>query len=220
MHENGRFVMVGNECRAPRDSVRSRFTFAHELGHYFLEDHRAALISGMWATRSLHRGSRGSLFEHEADIFAANLLMPEERFREVEAALSGTAFDHIVGLAEVFGTSLTSTAYRALELDLFPAPAAVFLWNWLGEPAGRRVSPETLWLGQDYCELTGMPPDGTLTARAIQDLKFGEQQGISQLISWFTGLHCYDGRYNACLIEEVKSLGTHGWMTLVYGQQE
>src|SRR5258708_7613906 len=46
VHEDGRFFIICNARRAKRGSPRSRFTFAHELGHYFLAGHREALVSG------------------------------------------------------------------------------------------------------------------------------------------------------------------------------
>ena len=60
------------------DCPRARFTIAHELGHYFIPEHRLQLIQG----KEPH-GSQCGMFdgadcieEAETDHFAANLLMP------------------------------------------------------------------------------------------------------------------------------------------------
>ena len=46
-HLNGRFHVYANLNRLrTRDSGRARFTLAHELGHYYIDDHRRALQSG------------------------------------------------------------------------------------------------------------------------------------------------------------------------------
>ena len=46
-HRNGRFHIFCNTDRVgPDDSPRARFTLAHELGHYYIDDHRRALASG------------------------------------------------------------------------------------------------------------------------------------------------------------------------------
>lgn len=61
---------------------RVRFSFAHELGHYFLDEHRMALMSpGMTPHGSEGIFSSDILTEREADYFAACLLIPEKRLR-------------------------------------------------------------------------------------------------------------------------------------------
>lgn len=62
---------------------RVRFSFAHELGHYFIDEHRMALMK----TGIPPHGSKGIFSsdiktEREADFFAACLLMPEKRLRK------------------------------------------------------------------------------------------------------------------------------------------
>src|SRR5438067_1156661 len=46
-HRAGRFHIYCNLDRLDNsDSPRARFTLCHELGHYFIDDHRNALASG------------------------------------------------------------------------------------------------------------------------------------------------------------------------------
>ncbi|MBK8857934.1 MAG: ImmA/IrrE family metallo-endopeptidase [Opitutaceae bacterium] len=219
VHENGRYTIVGNERRAPRGSPRSRFTLAHELAHYFLADHHPALATGTLAARTPHPGHPGRRFEHEADIFAASLLMPAEPFRELAISTGEGGLDLVVELADLFGTSLTATAYRALELDFFHVPSAVFLWDHAGAPAGRRISPATLGLGPEYCGLADLLPTESITAGAIRNRRWGQHRGRSHLMNWFTALDGYDPRHQVLVSEEVKSLGAHGWMTLVHAAE-
>ena len=61
---------------------RSRFTVAHEFGHYFIDEHRLGLLSGAIEPH----GSRQNIksqepIEIEANYFASCLLMPKARFR-------------------------------------------------------------------------------------------------------------------------------------------
>jgi len=61
---------------------RVRFSFAHELGHYFLDEHRIALMEpGMppHGSKGIFSSDIGT--EREADYFAACLLLPEKRLR-------------------------------------------------------------------------------------------------------------------------------------------
>lgn len=102
---------------------RTRFSVAHELGHYFLDRHHDYLVRG----GSTH-GSRSEFFSHarierEADAFAAALLMPAKLMRPLvnQGELS---LGRIGQLAEHFGASWVSTAIRAIQLSHFPCALA------------------------------------------------------------------------------------------------
>lgn len=58
------------------DERRRRFTIAHEIGHYVLHPGRPRMERGGHVTEA------GRLEEREADVFAAELLMPEALVRE------------------------------------------------------------------------------------------------------------------------------------------
>jgi hypothetical protein len=82
VHAGGKFIIFANERRARRGSPRNRFTFAHELGHYFHNDHRRAVIAGKFGARFPRpEFAWDPTFEKEADVFAANLLMPASSFK-------------------------------------------------------------------------------------------------------------------------------------------
>lgn len=214
LHEDGRFFIVCNESRAERGSPRSRFTLAHELGHYFLAEHREALASGRMPPHfSLAEHASNQPVEKEADLFAANLLMPSTPFW-IAAGAHPDGVDQIAALAAAFGTSLTATAFRALELEIFPAPAAVFRWDALGRRTVQRMSWATFVAGGDLQMLADEPPEDSLTARAIRDASSGQQSGSIDGAAWFPGLG--SSPKPALLREEVISLGQYGWLTLVW----
>lgn len=102
---------------------RTRFSIAHELGHYFLEKHRAYLMGGGDPHRSRGEFETDKAVEREADAFAAGLLMPAALFRPVvnKSVLTGA---RIEDLADRFQTSLVSTAIRAVQLSDFPCCVA------------------------------------------------------------------------------------------------
>ena len=89
-----------------------RFSIAHELGHFYLDDHPYISIN------ELHKSDAGLLskdrFEQEADIFASGLLMPEGLFKD-KMSNYPLGLDGIVGMAELCQTSLTATAIRYVE---------------------------------------------------------------------------------------------------------
>ena len=114
---------------------RTRFSIAHELGHYFLEKHHRYLVQG----GSTH-GSKSEFFSHvqierEADAFAASLLMPRRLMRPLVNA-GGLTLGRIDELADHFKTSRVSTAIRAVQLSDFPCALAgirggVVAWTFL-----------------------------------------------------------------------------------------
>jgi hypothetical protein len=216
LHEEGRYYIVCNERRARRGTPRSRFTFAHELGHYFLGDHREALASGkMPAHFSLADFVSQKPVEREADLFAANLLMPFARFCDLaESKPRGLAA--VAELAEHFGTSITATAFRALDADLFPEPAAVLRFDLAGELLGRRMSWATFTRGSRDRQLTATLPAGTVSAQAVTEGCVGIRRGPTDCLTWFDDLLYADDPANLPLQEEVMSLGQYGYLTLVY----
>lgn len=61
---------------------RSRFTLAHELGHYFIDEHRLGLLSGELQPHPSRQDPRTTdPIEVEANYFASCLLMPETKFK-------------------------------------------------------------------------------------------------------------------------------------------
>lgn len=98
---------------------RTRFSVAHELGHYFIEAHRTFLRRTGKSHPSRGEFLSDRTIETEADAFAAGLLMPASLLAPLvnEGEMS---FADIEKWAGKFKTSLTSTARRAVELSDFP----------------------------------------------------------------------------------------------------
>ena len=93
-------------------SKRSRFTIAHELGHYFIDSHREGIKSGnipMHASSSTLAHS--DKMEYEADFFATNLLMPKEKLRKLTGRRK-FSLDIIKEISETFDVSITSALLR------------------------------------------------------------------------------------------------------------
>ena len=90
---------------------RTRFTIAHEIGHFEL--HLNTIIDRSDDARSLLIWNDTSE-ECEANIFAAELLMPEFLFKRA-ARSKPPSIDHITNLADTFQTSLLATAFQYWE---------------------------------------------------------------------------------------------------------
>jgi IrrE N-terminal-like domain len=121
-----------------------RFTIAHELGHYFLDQHRSYLQHGGQAYSCFTETYSGIMMEIEADAFAAGMLMPSKLMRPIinRDCSDLPSLKDIRQVAGDFQVSLTSTMVRWTRLSDFPC--AVFSvgktsggvgirWGWVSD---------------------------------------------------------------------------------------
>ncbi len=131
----GLFVVVNRD----HPPLRQRFSWCHEYAHLLLDRGRTAHVS--------RESDRADLLEVRANVFAANLLMPEDGVRQFAGALGkGSASRHhadifdeagvvpidsrtaggsqdlqiydVVKLSHHFGVSVMAALYRLLNLKL------------------------------------------------------------------------------------------------------
>jgi hypothetical protein len=118
---------------------RQRFSAMHELGHWMLDRGKACVI----CTEQMF-GSYTGEAESRSNRYAGNILLPSEMFSSRAEKLEMT-FGTVRRLAEAFQTSLTSTAFRLVELGSFPAMLVCSAKGWRRWfHRGPRV-PEDLW---------------------------------------------------------------------------
>lgn len=116
----------------PRNSyaARTRFSIAHELGHFELHRNKTGHVDCGRDQLNDWAGKKNEVdIEAEANEFAAELLMPEEFIRH-DINKARPAFAVIESLAERYQTSLFATTRRFIELT-HEACAAVFFKNGL-----------------------------------------------------------------------------------------
>jgi Zn-dependent peptidase ImmA (M78 family) len=94
--------------------VRKRFTIAHELGHFVY--HRSEYVSSGTSIpdQIFFRDDRTNPIEREANEFAANLLMPVDKFN----AYIDAGLNTVGALADKFQLSTSAIKYRAYKLGL------------------------------------------------------------------------------------------------------
>lgn len=93
----------------PRDTspLRDNYTIAHELGHIFLNH-------PLNAAGEIHRCQERTRIEREANVFAAELLMPRDKFIEACAEYDNDSY----AVASVFSVSPTAAAVRMSILNI------------------------------------------------------------------------------------------------------
>lgn len=95
------------------------FTIGHELGHYFIEQHRNYLMGGGGAHGSVTEFQSSRLVEREADSFSAGLLMPKYLLGRT-VNLRPPTLNSVKKARDVFQVSLTSMLVRWVQLCDFP----------------------------------------------------------------------------------------------------
>jgi Zn-dependent peptidase ImmA (M78 family) len=217
-HRRGRFHIYCNLSRVESpDSPRARFTLSHELGHYFIDEHRNALSSGK---APAHRSkceyeSYDLAVEQEADLFASSFLMPTARFlKEARGAKPG--LPAILSLSTTFAASVTSAALRYVKSDLVPCAVVKwgpegFQWKFLSTEIFRARFRKTIEEVENLA-------DGSATLAALRSERppaAGFFENGTTSAAWFPFLNDYDSR-NVLLIEQAVSLGRFGVLTFLY----
>ncbi len=216
-YKAGRFHIFCNLDRVRRaDSPRARFSLAHELGHYYLDEHRNALAAGhAGAHRSQCQYESRHLVEQEADHFASNLLMPSSRFT-ARARSVGTGFAGIISLARHFNTSVTSTTIRYASCDISPCAVVKwswtgYCWKWLSSEAFRARFRKTIEAREDIVE--NSPTWRALAGELPPDKGFFEAGTTAS--AWFP--HVAQGQLrDVLLIEQAMPLGRFGVLSFLY----
>jgi len=215
-YNNGFFHIFCNEKRLNvKNSPRSRFTIAHELGHYFIEEHRLALISGnLIGHCSFSDYQSDDIIEQEADFFATSLLLPELKFQNLSKKRR-KGFDAILFLSDFFRTSITSTAIRFVSLNL--APCLIIKWK-DNEYQWKQISDDFRFDNyKKTIEVYNSSLRGSATEKAFkssQNPDNGFFESITTASIWFPCIS--NGSYkDILLIEQAIKLGSHGIITFL-----
>jgi Zn-dependent peptidase ImmA (M78 family) len=120
--DSGRAV-IGVNDRHPKP--RQRFTIAHELGHYLLHEGELVHFDAERPGFRVNLRSEGtsSDMEREANLFAAELLMPsrflerDKRIVELDL-LEPSSADILQSVAKDYGVSVQALTYRLANLGL------------------------------------------------------------------------------------------------------
>jgi Zn-dependent peptidase ImmA (M78 family) len=98
---------------------RQRFTVAHELGHWICRAQRGAITEAPTYCRSLDLSQDADRdLEREANVFGAELLMPEAAVREAWAEVADPA-----EVAARFEVSTLAAQWRLYSFELVEKPA-------------------------------------------------------------------------------------------------
>jgi len=211
------YVYINRDRGNTPNSKRARFTIAHEIGHFFIDEHRLAIMDGIGKHPSVAGMFDASDFneEHEADLFAANLLMPPTRFRS-RLSKSRSPLIQIKELSDNFNTSLTSTAIQFIALS--EIPTCIIAWDAQKQYRYIVLSDELhkddrrkYWQTSKYRESKCIPKDS-----ATGKVLFGEEEqaeGVNTASYVFPSVQ-RGGYRDDLLREECIKLGKYGFLTI------
>ena len=185
-----------------RSTARTRFSIAHELGHFLIPSHRPAADGPTHCTldnlRMIDAREKDEQrqVEAEANRFAAHLLMPPKRLR-TEILKSDTTLQAIVALSERFGVS--KEAMARMWVAQHPEPVAIIIsrynrieryyrgddFPWLATnpgaavPTGSTADGLALAVGS-YSEIDEIEPDVWIGDRAARNVLALDEQVLAQ----------------------------------------
>lgn len=161
--KGGKWAIVVNTCID--NPGKHNFTFAHELGHYFLKHPLGLHKDGQDMIRCSPEDIKQerSPQEAEANRFAVELLMPEERFR-LSMAGAPIDFDLIASLSTRYMVSKHACSNRIISLT--KSPCIIIRTN-NGNIQGYTASRSARGFLQNLKRI----PNGTAADKAIQDKK-------------------------------------------------
>ena len=203
----GAFVIYYRAAEYGPTLGRVRFSIAHELGHFYLPEHRRYLLAGGRHNSVTDFRSKDPR-EAEADEFAAALLMPGDLFHEAmrRRGLRNCSLDQLCRLAEeTFRASVTSVVRRYCTFDWEPCGMVISArgrvrWSLFSE--GMRP------LGLNYLKNATPVPPPSPTARVAGELartgRSSPDQGRIDAGVWFDRPRCAE------LWEESMALGRTG----------
>lgn len=211
---SGFLMRVGNSfgigySTAVRCPGFQNFTVAHEIGHYYIDDHALALlVAGKHFSRFY--SAPKDRFELEADIFASEFLMPRELIEGIIQGSEG-GLATIKNLAEQCESSLLASAIR--YADVTEEKVAVIVSRqgtveyMTASTAFRRMS-NGAWLHR------GDPLPADTASRRLASMRDWVRSGCtveeaSQLRDWFSNAPCRN------VWEGVVGLGGYGRLLTV-----
>jgi Zn-dependent peptidase ImmA (M78 family) len=183
---------------------RTRFSVAHELGHYFIEHHHAYYAHGGKTHASINEFRSKTTIEREADAFAASLLLPSHLVSPI-LNKQQLSIEKIQEVAGDFNTSMVSTMIRGVQLSHFHCAVAG-----IREGAVAWLFPSNALKDSKIYRRSGHLPEGAYQPWFEFNMGNGTQsQREGHAADWFS---IYDERFEDQYVTEayfpVGKLGT------------
>lgn len=213
VHHSRKFYMYLNmDQLSENQQPRMRFTIAHELGHFFIDDHRNLLKKG--TSLSFNTNHNNLIIEKEANHFASFLLMPPEKFKSCAKNFQ-PGIETVLRLSQSFESSIDSTVIQYLKLD--NCAGLMIRWNEDNSIKSWLCSPS-------LCKLAGINSRpylrtingyfGELKAQFVKEGLFSIQERAINLSTWLPAI-TPNSNQDVLGLEQTIKLGKHGGLILI-----
>jgi len=213
-HKSKRFTIHLNmDMLRETHMPRIRFTVAHELGHFFIDEHRNLLTNGTSLSfNNLHNKTN---IEREANHFASFLLMPEQRFAarsaELEQGIRG-----ILRLATEFESSIECTAIHYMKLNY--CNGLLIRWNEDNSVKSYLCSPSFARLNgsghRPLIQISNSYLDSMKAHFKNSDQTFEILESVTTLSKWLANTRPRSNG-DVTALEQTIKMGHYGGLTLI-----
>ncbi len=194
----GTFILFYPEPRSDLPIGRVRFSICHELGHFYIPEHRDLIVSGRVHNSVEPFRPVKNRIENEADLFASSLLIPSEALAEFIGSRKFLSLDAIFHLSDAAQASIQASAYRYVATTDEPCVAVL-------SKDGRIVRTRSS-LHADALGFGGLGnqhvPEKSQALKCLGASPRDVLGGAAHTAEWFS-----ERRYGAKLWEESASLG-------------
>lgn len=184
--KNDFFIHLDIDSGNIKDYTRSRFSIAHELGHYFIPEHHQAIVNGTFRLHpSRFNPNQKSEIEEEADIFASTLLMPSNIYKN-SCYRRKFSLNLIDELSEKLNVSKLSTLLRFADVDAGTFPIMIFFFQ-NGLLTWYKRSEDFPFKNVPFKSKIGNPPPPTSTIGEFYLKKESKFKDVQQVYAddWF-----------------------------------
>ncbi|MGZ3888352.1 MAG: ImmA/IrrE family metallo-endopeptidase [Flavisolibacter sp.] len=207
-------IFLNKELLKTKNGTRTRFTAAHEIGHYSIDAHRIQLENGKSLSFNGKVLTPAQLkMEREANTFASNLLMPKSSFLKIISANS-LGIQAIFSAQKRFSTSLEATAIQYMQLDV--SPSVLIRWD-------SAFSVKKILVTKSFMAKTGIykVPQIIINHKHLNDIKdllsqpkSTHYEGATSLSSWIATIP-KGGKHDVFAVEQTRTMGPYGAFTLL-----
>ncbi|MFV0599918.1 MAG: ImmA/IrrE family metallo-endopeptidase [Bacteroidales bacterium] len=215
---NGKFYIILNKREISKCEIgRVRFTIAHELGHFFIDEQRNRLKNGVSIlfTKGEETNNRFVKQNEElANTFAANLLLPRKDFIE-NLKLKEFGIPGLLSLKDQYKTSLECTLNHFINLNL--TTSLIVKWdnnNLFNYARGSELFLQKFELSNKYIPVK---IDWQHILKTYEDIEKNENEFSETITSFnrWVSISRNEIKKDIIGIEQIVNLGEFGGMALI-----
>lgn len=196
--DEGAFILFYPLPHSELSLGRVRFSICHELGHFYISEHRDLIVSGRVHNSVEPFRAVKNRIESEADLFASALLIPETALRGFIGSRKFLSLDALFQLSNLAKASMQATAFRYVMTTDEACVAVFSKGNQILRARSSRWADDMGFGGLGNKHV----PDGSAAIECLSVTPQSVIERASHTSEWFSARN-----YGAKLWEESARLG-------------